>query len=122
MSSNLFQLISLWPFATRDNAIVLIAFDLLSNIAAYLRLPEVISTYIAYFVLYGGEQVHNREHTLSKTDDNADNIKLLLHLSECSLAVNILYLFVWPHSVNNWLSIQISIALEEWLLAAMECF
>ena len=69
--SYLYQLISLWPFATHDNAIVFIAFELLSNVAAYIRLPEVISTYIASFVLHGGELVHNGEHTLSKTDDSA---------------------------------------------------
>ena len=123
VSSYLFQLISLWPFAMRDNAIVFIAFELLSNIAAYLRLPEVISTYISSLVLHGGELEHNGEHPLSKTDDKtAGNIKLLYHLNECHLVVRILFPFVWPNSVNNWLSIQISIALEEWLLAAYGVF
>ena len=120
--SNLFQLISLWPLATRDNAIVFITFELLSNIAAYLRLPEVISTCIASFVLHGGELEHNGKHTLSKCDDTAGNIELLVHLNECYLAVPILYLYVCPHSVNNWLSIQISIALEDWCLAAYGVF
>ena len=124
MSSNLFQLITLWPISTRDNAIVFIAFELLSNIAAYLRFPEVISTFIASFVLHGGELEHNGEHTLSKTDDTADytRIKLLSHLSEWYHSMLVLYLFIWPFSVNNWFSIQISNSLEEWCLSAYDVF